>query len=100
MAQIATIENNLLNFISVPHRLEPLLAFGFLVSVDCFLYVITFLPIKVAIAIAALCLTVLQRVTNNVVTCPPYLRFHRRNLYDLIRGILIVISCSVLQRFR
>ena len=98
LSQIATIENNLLNFVSVPHRLEQLLAFGFLISMDCFLYAVTFLPVKVVMSIASLCFTVVHVVSKGSVPCPPFLRFNRANLYDLIRGVLILVSCTLLKR--
>jgi hypothetical protein len=43
---IADIERNMQNFFSVPVRLEGLSVFGCAVTVDCFLYTLTFLPIK------------------------------------------------------
>lgn len=41
------------NFLTVPRQLEKLLLFGMLVCVDTFLYVTTFLPIRIVISIAS-----------------------------------------------
>ncbi|CAN0050001.1 unnamed protein product, partial [Hapterophycus canaliculatus] len=39
------------NFLTVPRQLERLLLFGMLVCLDTFLYVTTFLPIRIAIGL-------------------------------------------------
>ncbi|GMH86025.1 hypothetical protein TL16_g10410 [Triparma laevis f. inornata] len=91
---INSLDSNMRNFISVPHRLESLLLFGFLVTVDCFLYILTFLPLKVFLSLT--CLT--SHSLNKLIPLPSSLHFpfHRRNLYDLLRGLLILTSTYVL----
>ena len=40
------------NFLQVPWNLEPLLLFGYLACLDCFLQIVTFLPLRVLKALA------------------------------------------------
>lgn len=41
------------NFLTVPRQLERLLLFGMLVCLDTFLYVTTFLPIRIVIGVVS-----------------------------------------------
>ncbi|CAM9590135.1 unnamed protein product [Chrysoparadoxa australica] len=77
------------NFLSVPRQLERLLLFGLLVCADTFLYVTTFLPMR--IVLGAFCCGM------------AWLRGDRRQsyritwLYDCMRGLMMVIAVCGLQ---
>lgn len=101
--QEATV--NVHNFLLVPFMLERLIILGNVVSLDAFLYVLTFLPIRVLFS-TILLLIDSGRLLNNVLysLSPKILlsgnifdhfstikfRFHRTNLYDLMRGLLLL----------
>ena len=74
-------------FLRVPFRLEPLLMFGLLVCVDCFLYVLTFLPLKFIWSMICLCLTIINPRGKTGI------RFHRRHFYHVIQ-IAVIVSVS------
>mmetsp|Transcript_16791 Transcript_16791/g.26191 ORF Transcript_16791/g.26191 Transcript_16791/m.26191 type:complete len:625 (-) Transcript_16791:189-2063(-) len=74
-------------FLRVPFRLEPLLMFGLLVCVDCFLYVLTFLPLKFIWSMICLCMTIINPRGKTGI------RFHRRHFYHVIQ-IAVIVSVS------
>lgn len=100
---------NLNNFLTVPFKLEFLLIFGFFICLDSFLYVFTYLPIRVLYSIFQLIfdlfssmpsfLILLAGSNNNVSTTTRKHRFHRMNAYDMMRGCLVLIGSCLLQFF-
>eukprot|EP01035_Chromulina_nebulosa_P006836 gene6836-9229_t len=98
---------NVHNFLLVPLMLESLIILGNFVLLDAFLYVLTFLPIRVVFSIFLLCVEVVKFLLGFVFFVSPLrllgigdkaagffgpwgrLRFHRTNLYDLLRGLLL-----------
>ena len=92
------------NFLSVPYKLECLIMFGCFVSMDSFLYVITYLPIRFCFAIY---------VFLDEMVLPHQLKlqaqeagasregvwnwsFPRNRLYDFMRGLLLIVGCFAL----
>mmetsp|Transcript_122 Transcript_122/g.142 ORF Transcript_122/g.142 Transcript_122/m.142 type:complete len:662 (-) Transcript_122:38-2023(-) len=72
-------------FLSVPYRAEGLLMFGLLVCVDCFLYVLTFLPLKFVWSMICLMLTILNPRGKY--------RFERRHFYHVVQ-IAVIAAIS------
>lgn len=122
--QVASKANTVVNnFIHVPFKLEECLTFGLALCTDSFLYAVTFLPLRVFLsALLAFTSFVYPRCVANpcswdlpasastdlaavsavcVRVCRGRHRrhrdFHRNNAYDLMRGLIVVIACLVLQ---
>ena len=107
---------NVHNFLLVPLMLESLIVLGNFVLLDAFLYVLTFLPIRVVFSVLLLCVEVLKFLLGFVFRVfplrlllgdkaavflgPPWgrLRFHRTNLYDLLRGLLLLLGTAALRQ--
>ena len=110
---------NVHNFLLVPVMLESLIVLGNFVLLDAFLYVLTFLPIRVVFSIFLLCVEVLKLVLGFIFRISPLcllrdkaadlfgtsrlsnfsrLRFHRTNLYDLLRGLLLLLGTIALRQ--
>lgn len=93
------------NFLAIPSRLEFLLSFGFVISFDAFLFVITYLPVRGVFAIWLLIYDIITNIYRRYIK--PDVRskrrktigvyFHRNNLYDLLRFSLMLIGCFFLQ---
>lgn len=77
------------NFLTVPRQLEKLLLFGMLVCLDTFLYVTTFLPIRIVIGIVS---SLFSLVTGRIRP-----RVNRPLLYDWMRGATIMAGLFCLQ---
>lgn len=88
------------NFLGVPFMVERLIFLGLFACLDSFLYVMTYLPIRVVIA----CSTI---VWNALSLLPVHLNLKsksgagsgimRTQQYDLIRGLLFLIGCFALR---
>lgn len=108
---------NVHNFLLVPLMLESLIILGNFVLLDAFLYVLTFLPIRVVFSLFLLCVEVVKAVLGVIFCVPPLcwlrdkaaaslgpwtklgrLRFHRTNLYDLLRGLLLLLGTVALRQ--
>ena len=104
---------NMQNFLTVPSKVEKFIVFGFFICVDAFLYVITFLPIRVAYSLYLLTLETLGVLAFMTMKSPLEVKafseavnrgtslkglFHRSHLYDLMRGAFMVLSCYVLMQ--
>ncbi|CAN0271915.1 unnamed protein product, partial [Phaeothamnion confervicola] len=74
---------------AVPRQLERLLLFGMIICLDTFLYVTTFLPLRIAHGAAMAVVAVATRHARG--------RLTRSALYDAMRGALMVLSLVVLQ---
>eukprot|EP00752_Nemacystus_decipiens_P006564 g5910.t2 len=77
------------NFLTVPRQLERLLLFGMLVCLDTFLYVTTFLPIRIVIGLVTTLFSVVTRRTRPTVNRPL--------VYDWMRGATIAAALCCLQ---
>ncbi|CAK8993781.1 Protein TAPT1 homolog [Durusdinium trenchii] len=87
----ASVEDDVFNFIRVPLEVEKLLLFGFFLCCDSLLFVLVFLPIRILRALFLLvCTLALPERYNR------RFRFHRTQLYDLLRGSIIVVAFWVL----
>ena len=104
---------NMQNFLTVPSKVEKFIVFGFFICVDAFLYVITFLPIRVAYSLYLLTLETFGVLAFMTMKSPLEVKafseggnrgtslkglFHRSHLYDLMRGAFMVLSCYVLMQ--
>ncbi|KAN0065053.1 hypothetical protein ACQY0O_001548 [Thecaphora frezii] len=81
------------NFIAIPFWMEKIIMFGFVVCLDSFLYTFTILPIRFVVA--------LYKWISNSVTWmlggdKRYL--HSSHKCDLLKCLLIVLSCIILSR--
>jgi hypothetical protein len=98
------------NFLNVPLQLEKLIFFGFFVALDSFLYAITYLPVRMVLAVIVLldeCCGWLTHHRPLDLLAPPkkptasprsrfVFEFPTTRQYDLMRGLLLVIGCFVL----
>lgn len=97
---------NIINFLQVPYELEQLLALGFFICLDAFLYVLTYLPIRVLFS----CFLLIHEVTRSFFqyalgldlafvfgSKSNRLRFHRTQGYDLMRGAMMLITTFALR---
>uniref|UniRef100_A0A7S2G4J5 Protein TAPT1 homolog n=1 Tax=Haptolina brevifila TaxID=156173 RepID=A0A7S2G4J5_9EUKA len=82
-ADIAQRRATVYNFLQVPWNLEPLLGFGYITCLDCFLQMVTFLPL---------------RVLGAVIKLACRRRLSRTQLCDMLRSLLIVCVSLFLQR--
>ena len=83
----------------MPYKLEKLLFYGLAICVDSYLYVLTYLPIRVLWSILLLLAYPVRRLTNSHKTCINYqFTFHRRHLFHLQHmGVIIFVYLYVLQ---
>ena len=89
------------NFFMVPMNLESLMCLGFFICLDAFLYVITYLPIRVVFSLFLLC----TRLLGNILPFlfPPSksastVTYHRTQTYDIMRGAMFVVGCVALRQ--
>lgn len=84
------------NFLAVPLRLERFLGFGWVICMDNFLYVLTFLPVRFIMSLCLLAQWLLDLMPK--FTHPPRLipssagEMHRTHVYDLMRGTLVIVG--------
>ena len=98
------------NFLTVPSKVEAFVGFGFFICLDAFLNVLTFLPLRMAYSLGLLGCEVVGNVLLTVLSASLIgsasqyksfkIRFRGRfqmcHLYDLMRGVFMLISCYVL----
>jgi len=92
-------QENIQNFLKVPYALESLLWLGFLVCLDSFVYVFTYLPVRCLYGAALLLLDASSLVLpNQLQHLHAVLKgnFQRSNAYDMARGLLVFIGCYAL----
>lgn len=87
-------ENNLKNFFYVPVQLELLVCFGIFLCFDSFLYVLTYLPIRVFLALILL----IKDIFNRFFFGSSDNSFHRTQTYDLMRGATLLITVLILKQ--
>jgi Eukaryotic membrane protein family len=99
------------NFLTVPSKVEAFIGFGFFICLDAFLYVITFLPLRVVYSLGLLLcesigyfikigigMTSLGIVGGKKSRTRLRGYFQMCHLYDLMRGAFMLLSCYVLLR--
>lgn len=90
---------NIMNFLNVPFQLESLLIFGCALSLDAFLYVITYLPIRVLFSLCLLVCESVRRILRMLFSTEASQSiFHRTQAYDLMRGMMLVIGVLALRQ--
>lgn len=107
---------NMINFISVPIKFERFIIFGSIVCMDGYLYILTYLPLRVLIAIVLfVCEVIYQFLFVFIIKIIDFIKidddnkpykagdsikmkrrhffafFHRNNGYDLLRLLFILI---------
>ncbi|KAJ1435235.1 eukaryotic membrane protein family-domain-containing protein [Ochromonadaceae sp. CCMP2298] len=93
-------ESHIRNFFLVPLYLEALICLGFFICLDAFLYVITYLPIRVVFSLYLLVAHLLGAALPNLYPskAKPELQFHRTHTYDLMRGAMFFLGCMALRQ--
>ncbi|XP_028391533.1 transmembrane anterior posterior transformation protein 1 homolog [Dendronephthya gigantea] len=79
-------------FMKTPRELEKLMWFGFLLCLDCFLFVFTYLPVRVLLAVL--------KLLGNVI-CLKFLRrgfslLESHQICDLLRGLILLACCAAM----
>jgi hypothetical protein len=74
------------NFLVVPYNTEQLFGFGVFLALDSFLYVFTYLPLRMLFACG--CAVTSVSLHTRI--------FHRTHFYDLMVAVLIAVGTSVL----
>lgn len=83
------------NFTNVPVQLEKFFLLGFFICLDVFLYALTFLPIRCVSSIYLLWNDFMSFISIDLKGSKSY-KFHRNNLYDLMKGLLLIGGCIIL----
>ena len=103
-------KEHLQNFFLVPLYLEGLVFLGFFICMDAFLYVITYLPIRVMFSLYLFiveCYTyslkfglggIINTLLFSETNQKRRLRFHRTHTYDLMRGAMFAVGCIALRQ--
>ncbi len=121
-----TAVDNIKNFLSVPLQIESFVGLGFVLCIDAYLYILTFLPIRVIFSFIMLAFECINYVipiapfrskassnagASDKKSAPTQLSskkkvmknkvngtfFHRIQAYDIIRGALVLIGFYSLQ---
>jgi transmembrane anterior posterior transformation protein 1 len=101
------VRENIHNFFLVPFKLESFICLGFFTSLDAFLYVLTFLPIRVVLSIIILISNIHSDLWELIFGFRPptilqfqgqEIRFHRTQAYDLMRGTMLFVGCFLLRQ--
>uniref|UniRef100_A0A7S2RIS4 Uncharacterized protein n=1 Tax=Mucochytrium quahogii TaxID=96639 RepID=A0A7S2RIS4_9STRA len=85
-SKYVSVEDDVFNFIRVPLEVESLLFYGFFMCLDSLLFVIVYLPLRMLRAVLLLVLTVF------VPRLPERFRFHRTQLYDVLRIVMLSVA--------
>ncbi|XP_046851504.1 transmembrane anterior posterior transformation protein 1 homolog [Xenia sp. Carnegie-2017] len=80
-------------FMKTPRELEKLMWFGFLLCLDCFLFVFTYLPIRVLGAVLQLLAGIVS--LKFLRTRQPILESHQ--ICDLLRGLVLFVCCAAME---
>lgn len=78
------------NFLHIPTQLESVIAYGFILCFDTFLYTFTVLPLRVLHALYTLVMMLVRPRSADH-------RFRRTHAYDAMRGAIMLIVCRALQ---
>lgn len=104
---IHSARHTIKNFFLTPLELEKFIAYGTIVAFDSFLYVLTYLPVRMVFCFFLLIKEIVLYFINMFKESPTSLskkpkkirtryRLHRSNLYDLLRGIVLLIGYGAL----
>jgi hypothetical protein len=77
-------DRNMEEFLRVPSHLERLQSFGIIVCLDCYLNVLTILPLKFVLGVACLIWTAFQKKTNTK------LLFSRKYMYKMLQFLNVL----------
>eukprot|EP01033_Poteriospumella_lacustris_P002567 gene2567-1864_t len=99
-------KENIVNFLYVPYQLECFLLLGLLMCLDAFLYIFTFLPLRVVLGVCSLLQELpvyTLRLLGGADVAEAYAlrlfpRFHRTQGFDLMRAAMLCIGVAALQR--
>ncbi|EDO43155.1 predicted protein, partial [Nematostella vectensis] len=80
-------------FLKIPREVEKLMTFGFMLCLDCFVFIFTFLPVRMVIAVWKLVTVLLY---------PFHLIFRTRlleptQICDLLKGCIMMVACLLLE---
>jgi len=92
----ARTTHHVVNFLSVPFRLEPFLSYGTFLCLDLFLFHITYLPLRFMVALLALTQTLFSWGCSRAFGCRSRPQLTRAHAYDLLKGLIIIVAVSVL----
>lgn len=85
------VDTQMQEFIKVPVVLEGLMSFGFLITTDSYLYMITVLPIRFVWSCYLLCTKAVYKGLLRRQVPPRQFCFHRRHLYQLIQVLIVYL---------
>ena len=80
---------NIENFIGVPRQLEGFIWFGVMLCLEAFLYAISILLIRFLVAVYFICRSLFRKTE----------RLYSTHIFDMCRGGLVIVGCSVLMMF-
>ena len=92
----ARTTHHVVNFLSVPFRLEPFLSYGTFLCLDLFLFHITYLPLRFLVALLALIQTLFSWGCSQTFGWRSRPQITRAHAYDLLKGLIIIVAVSVL----
>lgn len=81
------------NFIAIPFWMEKIILFGFAVCLDSFLYTFTILPLRFLVAFYLWIRNTLVWITGG-----PKRYLHSSHKCDMLKTLLVVLSCYILSR--
>ncbi|KAL0088417.1 eukaryotic membrane protein family-domain-containing protein [Phycomyces blakesleeanus] len=81
------------NFLAVPGALEKLMGFGFVVCLDSFLYTFTILPLRFFLALYHFAFNFFHNLQWFLFRKPNVVRLRPSQKCDLLKGLLITITC-------
>ena len=104
-AELDAKAERITNFLSVPGAVERVIWVGMMICLDAFLHTFTILPLRFSVACYRLASNVVRAVWTlpSALTAEPRARSKRRRLpvsakVDLVKGALILVSCTILHR--
>lgn len=86
------------NVLAVAPELEKFLLFGFLVAFDAFLYLFTYFPIRLTLAVLSVHHEILKYFSESYFRIS-ILEMSKVRAFDLLRGLMFVISFSIIYQF-
>ncbi|XP_067927800.1 transmembrane anterior posterior transformation protein 1 homolog isoform X2 [Watersipora subatra] len=76
-------------FLRIPKECEKFMLYGFLQCVDSFLFIFTFLPLRLMVVI-------LRLISRPWTLCMPYCYLSASQRCDIVKGILIAMACLLM----
>ncbi|ODQ52604.1 DUF747-domain-containing protein [Saitoella complicata NRRL Y-17804] len=96
---IAVKQERVSNFLKIPGALEEVMAFGWLVCLDAFLYTFTILPLRFLLALPSLFSSLLSYTPIPPIPSSPPSHLKTSQKHDLLRFLLVLLSTSFLSLF-